>query len=457
MDATQSLALMLDPSLIFKAQGLTCDPWQSDLLLSTERQIILNCSRQSGKSKVTAALALHTALFHAGSLILLLSRAQRQAHELFRKVLDAYNDIGRPVPLQQDTQSVSKIELANGSRIIGLPGKEDTIRGFSGVNLLIIDEAAKVPDDLYRSVRPMLAVSQGRLVLLSTPFGQRGFFWREWHRKDGEAWKRVKIDWTKCPRITADYIAEERQALGDSWVRQEYECSFEAMEGLVYPDFAEKTEWTIGLIPNGKPVGGIDFGWRNPFAAVWGVLDKDDVLWIHGERYLRECPLHEHTKALRHVSPRMWYADPAGRTETEEMRAAGLTVRKGHNDIRLGIAAVNARIRTGRLKVHFPSCLNMIEEAKAYRYPREDERAKIGENPIDADNHALAALRYLISRVDQRFIAKLRKSSTVEGPEEIDTQLQEEERIEREEDTIRSLGVKPWNRIDNEALWERLN
>src|SRR5436190_5931425 len=143
MNAQQSLALALDPSLIFTHQGLTCDPWQRELLLSPDRQVLLNCSRQAGKSTVVAAMALHTALFQPGSLTLLLSRAQRQAHELFRKVLDAYNALDRPVPLKQDTQTLSKIEMENGSRIIGLPGKEDTVRSFSGVNLLVIDEAAE--------------------------------------------------------------------------------------------------------------------------------------------------------------------------------------------------------------------------------------------------------------------------------------------------------------------------
>jgi hypothetical protein len=210
-------------------------------------------------------------------LILLLSRAQRQAHELFRKVLNAYNALGRPVPTVQDASAMSKLELANGSRIIGLPGKEDTVRSFSGVTLLIIDEAAKVPDDLYNSVRLMLALSQGRLILLSTPFGQRGFFYREWNRKEGDAWKKVRISWQQCPRITPEFIAEEKLAMGDAWVQQEYECAFTAMEGLVYPTVVEKCEWTIGALPAGKPVGGIDFGWRNPFAAIWGVLDRDDV------------------------------------------------------------------------------------------------------------------------------------------------------------------------------------
>jgi hypothetical protein len=261
----------------------------------------------------------------------------------------------------------------------------------------------------------MLAVSRGRLVALSTPFGQRGWFFDAW--QGGGPWKKVQITWRDCPRIAPDFIAEERQALGDSWVRQEYECEFTALEGLVYPDFEQAltVEWPN---PQGKQVGGIDFGWRNPFAAVWGVLDRDDVLWIGQERYGREIPLHEHAAAL----PRkvLWFADPAGRTEIEELRVANLVVRSGFNDIRLGIAAVTARLRTGRLKIHATACPNLVQEARLYRYPslrdrprhaEQGELGEMGEHPIDIHNHALGALRYLIACLDARFIARLRGSS----------------------------------------------
>jgi len=146
-------------------------------------------------------------------------------------------------------------------------------------------------------------------------------------------------------------------------------------------------------------VGGIDFGWRNPFAAVWGVLDRDDVLWIVGERYLRATPLSEHAAALpREVQ---WYADPAGRGDIEELRLRNLKVLPGENELCRGIALVSARIRTGRLRV-LPACVNLIAEAQLYRYPTERERIIHGENPIDDHNHALAALRYLIARIDAR-------------------------------------------------------
>jgi hypothetical protein len=121
--------------------------------------------------------------------------------------------------------------------------------------------------------------------------------------------------------------------------------------------------------------------------------------------------LHEHAAALRELGEVMWYADPAGRTEIEELRASGLVVRRGDNDIRPGIAAVSARLRTGRLKVRRDACPELLNEARLYRYPSAAERALRGENPVDDHNHALGALRYLISRLDAHFIARLRKTS----------------------------------------------
>ncbi len=437
------LALGLDPPRLFEAAGLNPDPWQRDLLRSSAPRILLNCSRQCGKSTSVAALALHTILFRAGALVLLLSRAQRQATELFRKVLDFYHALDRPVAAT--AVSALKLELANGSRIVALPGKEANIRSYSGVALLIIDEAARVPDDLYRTVRPMLAVSGGRLVLLSTPFGQRGFFWHEW-RHTTKDWLKIHVTAEQCPRITPEFLAEERRTLGESWYRQEYEASFQALEGLVYPDFARcRTDVIAPALP-GRRVGGIDFGWANPFAAVWGVLDQQDVLWIEHERYQRQCPLHQHAQHL--PKEVRWYADPAGRTEIEELRCAGFVVAKGPNALRAGISAVTARIQTDRLKVLGRACPNLVAEAGLYRYPRPDERSGSDETPIDADNHALAALRYLIARLDRKFLIQFRR-----GPGSASATDRPSEELSRELPQREPGGLDP----RNEALWTPLD
>lgn len=217
------LALALDPALLFeRINGAVPDPWQAQLLRSPSRRSILNCSRQAGKSTSTACLALHTALYAPGALVLLLSRALRQSQELFRKVLSGYRALGRPIA--PEAESALQLELETGSRIIALPGNEATIRSYSGVALLVIDEAARVPDDLYRSVRPMLAVSGGRLILLSSPFGKRGFFYEEW-TNGGASWQRYEVPATACPRIPADFLEEEKRTLGP-WFDQEYGCQF---------------------------------------------------------------------------------------------------------------------------------------------------------------------------------------------------------------------------------------
>jgi hypothetical protein len=199
------------------------DPWQAKLLRSSADRVLMLCSRQSGKSQTAAALAVRAALLEAPALVLLLSPSQRQSGELFRdKFLALYNRLQRPVPAVQE--SALQMTLANGSRIISLPGDEETIRGYSGVRLLVVDEAARVPDALYRSVRPMLAVSRGRLVCLSTPFGKRGWFHDTWH--SAEQWARVKITADQCPRISPQFLGQERVALGEHWYEQEYFCVF---------------------------------------------------------------------------------------------------------------------------------------------------------------------------------------------------------------------------------------
>jgi hypothetical protein len=141
-----------------------------------------------------------------------------------------YNGLGRPVATVQE--SALTMELANGSRIVSLPGEEGTVRGYSGARLLVLDEAARVSDELYRSVRPMLAVSQGRLIAMSTPFGKRGWFFDEWH--SANTWERVRITADQCPRIAPDFLREERAALGERWFMQEYYCIFMEMMGAIF-------------------------------------------------------------------------------------------------------------------------------------------------------------------------------------------------------------------------------
>jgi hypothetical protein len=136
---------------------------------------------------------------------------------------------------------------------------EATVRGFSEVSLLIVDEAARVLDSLYCAVRPMLAVSRVRLVALSTPRGKRGWFHDEWHADSD--WERIKITAPECPRISADFLAEERQALRETWFATEYLCEFREVIDAVFRESDIQRSMVESFEPlfGNSPPGGAGF------------------------------------------------------------------------------------------------------------------------------------------------------------------------------------------------------
>jgi hypothetical protein len=235
MGIATEVARALDPvAFAVAAMGDTPDPWQAAALRSTARRQLWLCARQSGKSTIASVLAVHTALFRPESLVLLVSPAWRQSAELFRKCLQVYGDSGGRGLVAPTAESKLSLELANGSRIVSLPGKEGTIRGYSKVALIVADESQKVPDELYMAVRPMLAVSGGRLVALATAWGRRGWFWAEWSGR--EDWERTKVPHDEVPpgRYAPGFIDEERRTQGPTRFASEYECTFVDPEGAVF-------------------------------------------------------------------------------------------------------------------------------------------------------------------------------------------------------------------------------
>lgn len=176
-------------------------------------------------------------------------------------------------------------------------------------------------------------------------------------------------------------------------------------EGLVYPDF---DGCIVSEGPGTQPdVGGLDFGFSNPFAALWGHVDHDGVLWVTGMRYQRQCTILGHAEAI----PRgvRYWCDPAGAEPIKELRNSDhdcvpcvhLRTRGSQGEAKKpilhGIDLVTSRIRQGKLKVVRSACMPLIREAGMYCYDPE----KRSENPIDDNNHAMDALRYMIVGLDR--------------------------------------------------------
>jgi hypothetical protein len=227
----RDLARACDPVLLAQDCGLDPDAIQIELLRSTSRRIIVNACRQFGKSSVSALLAVWACLYDAPSRVVLISPSQQQSGELYKKCLTFLERLpGVPLAKQSST---TRLELENGSRIISLPGSERTVRGYSA-SLVIIDEAARCPDELINAVRPMLAASaSGRLIFLSTPNGRRGIFYETW-ASGGEDWHRIQVRATECPRIAPEFLAEELRSLGPLVYESEYACLFHDSDAAIF-------------------------------------------------------------------------------------------------------------------------------------------------------------------------------------------------------------------------------
>ena len=173
---------------------------------------------------------MHRAWSEPGSLVLVLSPSLRQSGEFLRKAEEFVGRLG--IKVKSDGDNRLSIAFPNRSRIVGLPANEATTRGFSKVSLMIVEEAAWVPDRVYWATRPALAVGDGDLWLVSTPNGKRGFFYEEWEH-GSEEWQRISVTAQDCPRIKASFLVEERRK-DEHRFRREYLCEFGEVEGAVF-------------------------------------------------------------------------------------------------------------------------------------------------------------------------------------------------------------------------------
>jgi hypothetical protein len=227
--ADDALLQLLDISYFAAVRcKFRCDVRQRDLLRRESKQVVLNCSRQSGKSTLTALKILHTAFWRPNSTVVVTATVLTQTEELLLKV----REFGRTAGLlHRKRGSKYCIELANGSRVVAAAAIAGTIRGFSAITLLVVDEASRVDDDVFESAEPMLAVSSGAVWILSTPNGKRGYFYKAFTSSD---WVKLKVKASECGRISGAFLKNQLKKLGARMFAQEYECEFVELDRGVF-------------------------------------------------------------------------------------------------------------------------------------------------------------------------------------------------------------------------------
>lgn len=216
---------------MMRRAGKEPDPWQNELLTTEPDRALVNCSRQAGKSECAAAMGLRQSLHKPRSTTLIVSPSQRQSAETLSKVTALMGGLNLPAAIT-DAESILSLRLSNRSRILALPGKEATVRAFTA-DLIILDEAARIANSLFEAVTPMLAVSHGRVIAMSTTNGKRGWWYELWVN-GGPRWHRSMVTAYDVPRISAEFLAEEKARMPDSRFRAEYCCEFTDADDSVF-------------------------------------------------------------------------------------------------------------------------------------------------------------------------------------------------------------------------------
>jgi hypothetical protein len=258
--------------------GFEADERQRAVLDCRAEQVLLCCARQWGKTTVAALKALHTGLFRPGSRVLVVAPGERQGQIFLEAAEPFLARLG--MRARAGRRHRVSIVLPNGSDIVAVPAKAGRIRGFRRISLMIVDEAAQVPDDALAAAAPALMAAKGSLWLMSTPHGQAGQFYEAWAH-GGEDWTRFQVKATDCTRYRAEELERFARVFGVSQMRQEYLCEFLPAGGQLIDralveravsetprPMPEGLGWTAKVPAEVRYFVGVDLGMRRDPTAI---------------------------------------------------------------------------------------------------------------------------------------------------------------------------------------------
>ena len=221
MSKLREAAHRIDPALwVREVLGVEPAAWQEEFLRAPQGASILALTaRQVGKTTAAAWAIAHFMIFTPSGLCVFACPAQRQSAEAVRRVRECLIKVGAELV----SDNVYGLELKNGSRVLALPGSDDSIRGLTVDGWIVADEAARLPNDLIAALRPMRARRpQARFAMLSTAWSRSDPFWTAWVGDD-PTWIRLKATANSDTTLFAPgFLEQERRALGEFVFNREY-------------------------------------------------------------------------------------------------------------------------------------------------------------------------------------------------------------------------------------------
>ena len=220
------------------------------------------------------------------------------------------------------------------------------------------------------------------------------------------------------PFIPVDEIEKAKEQETKERFEQEYLALFRKSEGLAIKEFSREAHlFDYEITGYSDFLAGIDFGYTNP-TAIPSVCLKDGSFYVTRELYrtgMTDDEVGDYTASQRFNKV---YPDPENAAAIEVLKRKGVNVRevtKGPGSIEHGLNVIRELFKQNRLFIH-KSCINLISELEMYSYADSSPLRNDNENPQDKYNHAIDALRYVVSThtMNKPFIKRPFHDKTIE-------------------------------------------
>jgi len=391
---------------------------QKEIVLDRHRFRVVCAGRRGGKTELAVNEMAGKAYAKKGRNIAYIAPTLQQARDIAWVQLVSVCAPITVKKLENPTHTLTVQTVDKGKSTISLRGWEsvETMRG-QAFDFLVIDEIASMrnwENNWNEILRPTLTDREGECLFISTPKGFNHFYdlYNKQNTPEGVDYKSFHFTSYDNPYLKKEEMDKAKAELTEDQFAQEYLADFRKQEGLVYKEFDRKIH-LIDELPvkaDKSPeshLAGIDFGFTNPTAVVQ-IKYSDGVFFVYSEWYKTQRTEEQIAEYVKSCGFNAVYPDPEAPSAIEVMNRKGIPIMevlKNKDSIKNGINAIRQVLKGNRLKIH-SSCINLISEFESYVYPNPRPDRNENENPIKDHDHALDALRYVVSSFQDNSLAR---------------------------------------------------
>lgn len=378
------------------------NPAQEQIAADTHRFRVVVCGRKFGKTTLDSEELITAAIAKPDQRILYVAPTLGDARRLMWDRLR--QRLKNATTNENDTRLELKVKTVQGGQSDVFLGSWELVNNYRGdeFDFILFDEVQDYRNfwvGWQEAMRPTLTPRRGQALFTGTTKGFNHLYDLYNVELTDTDYKSFHFTTYDNPFIPIEEIEKARKELPDDRFAQEYLAEFRKSEGLVFKEFRrEQHIFNEEIHDYSEKLAGVDFGYTNP-AAIPTVLYKDGSYYVYSLLYktgMTDMQVAEYVAAGRY---NYVYPDPEAPAAIEEMKRKGVNIRevhKGKDSIKNGIDKVRELFLSNRLFIH-SSCLDLISELESYSYPEPRTFHNLNENPLDENNHAIDALRYVLS------------------------------------------------------------